>query len=211
MDLFERYGAIAAAGDRHLAEFMPSDFYLKDPQTALSWDYRLTPVSWRKQDLAKRLARSERLVQGKEEIELKPTGEEGVLLIKALLGLGRVISNVNLPNHAGQIPNLEKNAVVETNAVFSRDSVRPVYAGKMNEQIRELVRPHIENHERIYQAAMNAYSGIHTDECRQLVYDAFMNDPLVKEHHPSYEDVCQLADDMIKATSAYLPDFWKNR
>lgn len=30
-DLFNRYGMIAAAGDRHLAEFMPGDEYLKDP------------------------------------------------------------------------------------------------------------------------------------------------------------------------------------
>ena len=32
-DLFNRYGLIAAAGDRHLAEFMPGDEYLKDPET----------------------------------------------------------------------------------------------------------------------------------------------------------------------------------
>ena len=127
MDLFERYGAIAAAGDRHLAEFMPGDEYLKDPETAESWDFRLTPVSWRKADLKKRLARSERLYQEKEEIDIRPTGEEGVLLIKALLGLERVISNVNLPNTALQIPNLPEDAVVETNAVFSHNSVRPIF------------------------------------------------------------------------------------
>ena len=209
MDLFERYGAIAAAGDRHLAEFMPGDEYLKDPETALSWDYTLTPVSWRKKDLEKRLARSERLYEGTEEIELKPTGEEGVLLIKALLGLERVISNVNLPNYAHQIPNLDQNAVVETNAVFSRDAVRPVYAGKVDETIRELIIPHIENHEKIFRAAYDAIKGDHMDECRKLVYDAFMNDPLVKGHHPSYEEVCRLVDDMIAATSAYLPEGWK--
>ena len=209
MDLFERYGAIAAAGDRHLAEFMPGDEYLKDPETAASWDFALTPVAWRKKDLEKRLARSERLYEEKEEIEIKPTGEEGVLLIKALLGLERVISNVNLPNYAHQISNLPENAVVETNAVFSRDSVRPVYAGEADEKIKELIMPHVENHERIYRAAYDAIKGENMDECRKLVYDAFMNDPLVKGHHPSYEDVRKLADDMIEATSAYLPESWK--
>ena len=34
----------------------------------------------------------------------------------------------------------------------------------------------------------------------------FMNDPLVKGHRPSYEEVCRLVDDMIAATSAYLPE-----
>jgi len=35
-DLFRRYGLIAAAGDRHLAEFMPGDEYLKNPETTKS-------------------------------------------------------------------------------------------------------------------------------------------------------------------------------
>ncbi len=96
MDLFNRYGLIAAAGDRHLAEFMPGDEYLKDPETARSWLFSLTPVSWRKEDLKRRLARSERLLKGEEEIALVSTGEEGILLIKALLGLTRVVSNVNI-------------------------------------------------------------------------------------------------------------------
>ena len=43
-DLFRRYGLIAAAGDRHLAEFMPGDEYLKDPETVRAWKFGLT--SW---------------------------------------------------------------------------------------------------------------------------------------------------------------------
>ena len=35
-DLFLRYGAIAAAGDRHLAEFCPNAWYLKDSETVKS-------------------------------------------------------------------------------------------------------------------------------------------------------------------------------
>ena len=58
------------------------------------------------------------LLAGEEEVELKPTGEEGILLIKALCGLDRMVSNVNIPNTNLQIPNLPADAVVETNAVF---------------------------------------------------------------------------------------------
>ena len=145
-DLFQKYGWIAAAGDRHLAEFMPP-IYLKDPQTVASWKFGLTTVTWRKEDLKKRLEKSKRLVSGEEQVELNPSGEEGILLIKALCGLTRVISNVNIPNTAGQIPNLPKSAVVETNAVFSRDSIAPVYAGNLTEEIRQLMLPHVMNHE----------------------------------------------------------------
>ncbi len=199
-DLFRRYGLIAAAGDRHLAEFMPGDSYLKDPDTVASWKFGLTPVSWRKEDLRRRLERSARLVSGEEELTLKPTGEEGISLIRALCGLDRVISNVNIPNTALQIPNLPAGAVVETNAVFCRDSIRPIAAGSMPENVRELVMPHIENHERILKAALTCD--------RELVYEAFLHDPLVKGR-ASDADVKKLADDMIANTMTYLPDGWK--
>ncbi|NLJ90803.1 MAG: alpha-glucosidase/alpha-galactosidase, partial [Clostridiales bacterium] len=59
-DLFKNYGLIAAAGDRHLAEFMPGDIYLKDPDTVRGWKFGLTTVKWRKEDLKKRLEESAR-------------------------------------------------------------------------------------------------------------------------------------------------------
>lgn len=192
MDLFNRFGLIAAAGDRHLAEFMPGDDYLKDPETVTSWKFGLTTVQWRKEDLAKRLERSARLVSGEEKIELKPTGEEGILLIKALCGLDRVISNVNIPNRSGQISNLPKTAVVETNAVFERDCIRPVMAGELPEQIYDLVIPHVENHERIY-------NGVKDGINKELLLEAFENDPLVKGR-ASKEDIRQLMEDMLAAT-----------
>lgn len=199
-DLFNRYGLIAAAGDRHLAEFMPGDTYLKSPETVESWDFGLTKVSWRKEDLQNRLERSRRLVNKEEEVTLKPTGEEGILLIKALCGLTRVVSNVNIPNTALQIANLPKDAVVETNAIFERNAIRPVSVGSIPSNILELINPHVENHERILKASITCD--------RELVYEAFKNDPLVK-NRASDEDIEKLANDMIDATIKYLPDGWK--
>lgn len=191
MDLFRRYGLIAAAGDRHLAEFMPGDQYLKDPETVAGWKFGLTTVAWRKEDLKKRLERSRRLVSGEEQIELKPTGEEGILLIKALCGLDRVVSNVNIPNTGRQITNLPESAIVETNAVFERDAIRPVQAGEIPENVLELVIPHVENHERIIKAALSAN--------KELVAEAFAQDPLVKGR-ASEAEIRRLVEDMMKAT-----------
>ena len=202
MDLFNRYGLVAAAGDRHLAEFMPGDEYLNNPETVESWDFGLTTVKWRKEDLERRLARSARLAAGEEEIELKPTGEEGILLIKALCGLTRVVSNVNIPNTARQITNLPAEALVETNAVFERDAIHPIVAGSVPENIKELLLPHLENHELIMEASL--------DFDKEKVVKAFMNDPLVKGKKCSEADVRALVDDMIANTIKYLPDGWKN-
>ena len=201
MDLFRRYGLIAAAGDRHLAEFMPGNEYLNDPETVTGWSFGLTTVDWRKQDLRRRLERSQRLLHGEEELKLEPTGEEGIALIKALCGLERLISNVNIPNSALQISNLPADALVETNAVFDLDSIRPIAAGEIPAPVKELVMPHIENHDRILRAAL---------ECdEELVVEAFMNDPLIRGKDCSEQDVRSLVHDMIQNTMAYLPKGWK--
>lgn len=199
-DLFRRFGLIAAAGDRHLAEFMPGTEYLKDPETVTSWKFGLTTVDWRKKDLKERLEKSHRLSSGQEEVELKPSGEEGILLIKAICGLERVVSNVNIPNTYHQIPNLPASAVVETNALFDRDSIRPVIAGQIPEQVLSLIKPHVENHERVLQAALTCD--------KALVVEAFMNDPLVKGRI-SEAECRQLVTDMIHNTIKYLPEGWK--
>ena len=199
-DLYKKYGAIAAAGDRHLAEFMPGNSYLKDPETVKSWKFGLTTVDWRKNNLKERLAKSDRLYKGEEEVELKPTGEEGILLIKALCGLTRVVSNVNIPNTAGQITNLPKTAVVETNAVFSRDSIKPLVAGAVPEKVLPLMMPHVMNHELVMKAALTCD--------KALAVEALMNDPLVRGRITEEEGKA-LMEDLIRNQLTYLPEAWK--
>lgn len=201
MDLFNRYGWIAAAGDRHLAEFMPGDEYLNNPETVTDWKFGLTTVEWRKNDLKQRLERSKRIVAGEEEIELKPTGEEGILLIKALCGLGRVVSNVNIPNTFHQISNLPADALVETNAVFEKDAIYPMAAGNLPEEIKKLIMPHVKNHEVILKAALLCD--------KEMVVRAFLEDPLVKGKKCGEEEVRSLVYDMLENTMKYLPEGWK--
>jgi galacturan 1,4-alpha-galacturonidase len=199
-DLFKRFGWIAAAGDRHLAEFMPGGEYLKDEETVRRWGFYLTPVDWRETDLKSRLEKSAKLVSGEIKMPMRSSGEEGVALIKALSGAGRMISNVNLPNYGGQIANLPKETVVETNAVFSLDDVRPVYAGALSDGLCKLIRPHAENQTVILNAAMNCD--------RNSLYEAFRQDPLLIGR-VSEAELRALADDMIKNTLKYLPKGWE--
>ena len=198
-DLFRKYGNIAAAGDRHLAEFMPP-WYLKNPETARSWGFTLTPVSWRKQDLKNRLARRERLLNGSEKPDFKSSGEEGHLMLKALLGLGDMVTNVNIPNR-GQIPNLPEGAIVETNALFRRDAISPVYAGPMDGSIQALTMRHVLNQRNTMQAAMTCD--------RQLALTTFMNDPQLGG--VDYADGEKLFDRMIRAQLSWLPEGWKKQ
>lgn len=195
-DLFRKFGAIAAAGDRHLAEFMPHDWYLKDPETVKRWKFGLTTVDWRVADLKKRYQRSDDLISGKEQVNLKGSGEEGHLLLKAILGLGDLISNVNVPNR-GQIPNLPLGAVVETNALFGRDRIQPVYAGPMPAAILPLVARHVYNQENTLRTALTCD--------RTLGLTTFLNDPQMAI---TPEDGQRLFDQMLEAQREYLPKEW---
>ena len=196
-DLFRRYGAIAAAGDRHLAEFCEGKWYLRDPEQVKSWGFGLTPVKWRTDDLKKRLAKSAALLSGEQVPTLRPTGEDGVSQIRALLGLGTLVTNVNLPNR-GQVPNLPYDAVVETNAVFSDGCVTPCMAGPLPGGIRGLVSRIVDAQETVVQAAQ--------ERDLQKAFLAFANDPLVTVDMPTART---LFGEMVEGTKAYLGEYLK--
>ena len=195
-DLFRRYGAIAAAGDRHLAEFT-APCYTRDPETVREWKYQLTTVDWRVKDLGDRMKRSDDLISGAEELKLTPSGEEGHLLLKAVIGLGDLVSNVNIPNR-GQIPNLPLGSVVETNALFGLNRIEPVFAGPLPANILPLVARHVYNQENTLTAALTCD--------RKLGFTTFMNDPQLAG--VTTKDGQKLFDDMLENQRAYLSKAW---
>lgn len=195
--LFRRFGVIAAAGDRHLAEFCPGSWFLKDPETVRSWKFALTPVSWRRADLKNRLEKSRRLYEGEIPFEIKETGEEGVCQMRALLGLTDMVTNVNLPN-VGQISNLPRGAVVETNARFSADSVTPVFSGDVPPAIYSLVSRICGEQQMITEAC--------AERDLEKAFAAFAGDPLVTA--VGWDDARKLFDEMVENTKAYLGEYF---
>ena len=192
MDLFRRFGWIAAAGDRHLAEFCEGKWYLESPERVTEMHFGLTSVEWRKKNLEERLAKSERLYSGEEEVKVGVTGEKGVQMMEALLGLRELITNVNIPNR-GQIPNLPIGAVVETNAIFRSDSLNPVFAGNVPEEIYPLVARVCAEQEMIS-------DGIANRDVNKI-FQAFSNDPLVTVN---VTDAKKMFKEMCENTKEYL-------
>jgi len=190
-DLFKRYGYIAAAGDRHLAEFCPKAWYLDTPEVVKSWMFGLTPVSWRKEQQHKSFEKSKQLVEGTLEFEVKETGEEGVRQIKALLGLGDLVTNVNSIN-IGQISNLPLGSIVETNALFKKDCVAPIIAGELPKALLSLIYPHVIHQQMILEAAMT--------QNKELAFQAFVNDPLVNISVSKARECFEL---MLERTKSY--------
>lgn len=198
MDLFRRFGVLAAAGDRHLVEFMDRSWYLKNKADAESWLYHLTTVGYRKQDRINKINQSHRIADGEEEIKVVKSDEEVVELMKALLGLiPPMVSNANTLN-VGQMAGMPAGAVVETNCVFSRNSVKPIVAKPLPGDVNALVLRNAQNIE-------NAYYGIKNRDFRQI-FEAFVNQPLCSGL--ALSDARELFVRMVKATDNYLRDYF---
>ncbi len=69
------------------------------------------------------------------------------------------------------------------------------------EEIRKLVQPHTENHFRTLKAAETFD--------RDLLLEAFRNDPNTAAKCTDAAQLRKLIDDMIAATAAYLPAGWQ--
>ncbi|MEI2405628.1 alpha-glucosidase/alpha-galactosidase [Niallia taxi] len=183
-DLFQKYRLIAAAGDRHLAEFMPP-VYLKNPQTVHDWKFHLTTVDFRVKDQQRKISENEKVFTDDTKIVLEPSGEEGVEILLALLGIEDLVTNVNFPNK-GQIQNLPKDAIVETNALIRKNSVQPVRTNDIPLDVANMVNRHILNQEAVIQAVLT--------EDKNLARNAFVNDPLIAAI--SYDNAVSLFEEM---------------
>ena len=157
--------------------------------------FHLTPVWSRKDEQKERFNKSERLLNGEEELKLKVTGEEGVKQMRAILGLGDFVTNVNLPNR-GQISNLPLGAVVETNASFTSGTVTPVVAGEIPKEIYPLISRICTMQEIVSDAI--------ADRDIEKIFNVFSNDPLVT---CSLDDARELFYKMLDNTKAYLKDY----
>ena len=83
--------------------------------------------------------------------------------------------------------------MVETNALFGRDFISPVQAGKIPGNVNALITPHVINQENTLKAVMNRDLG--------LAFTTFMADPQMVL---SLEDGEKLFREMFEATKKYL-------
>lgn len=194
-DFLRRFGVLGAAGDRHLAEFVP--WHLVSEANLHRYGVVLTPSGYR-------LARYASLAPGvmakwvgeKTDDRLRPSDEEGVVQMMALLGIKPLDTNVNLPN-VGQMPELPRGAVVETNARFRKDNIKPIKPESLPDSVLSLVRRAVDVQQMTLKAAIR--------RDKDLAFQALLNDPLCRiPVDRAWKMFCEL----LKANKAMLPG-WK--
>jgi len=189
IDLFRKFGALGAAGDRHLVEFVP--WYTRDLATLHRWGVVCTPYSYRLKRQKSRDVKPDSYAKG----AFKPSGEEGVKQMAALLGLGDLDTNVNLPNY-GQSPGLLLDAVVETNACFRNGSLTPKVASPLPLGAQALVQRVVEVQE------LTLLAGLERD--LDFARQALLCDPLV---NITPDRAMAMFDEMLRNIKRHLPGY----
>ncbi|AHG01644.1 glycoside hydrolase family 4 (plasmid) [Halostagnicola larsenii XH-48] len=193
-DMYERFGVLGAAGDRHLAEFVPWYLDINDPEEIHRWGIRLTPSSARISD-GDAPDKMRQYLTGAEEFEFGESWEEAVEIMRALAGGEPFKTHCNYPN-TGQIAGLPKGAVVETNALFTGKGVTPLCAGTLPPQVRSMIERQITNQETLIEAGF--------DGDLDLAFQAFLNDPLVSIGRNEARD---LFAELVEIERSYFEDY----
>lgn len=190
-DLFLRYGCIPAVSDRIAADFCPT-WYLKSQKTIAGWKFSQTTVNYLKKLKLDKISRVKALMNGSEMLRVGGGTTDCALQIRALMGLGNLITNVCMINK-GQVENLPIGAIVHTNALISKNSVKPVAAGKLNDEIYGLTIRHIVNQNTIIKAVK--------ERDLDIAFNAFLNDPLMSA---DLNDATELYKEMLSAVRTHL-------
>src|SRR5205814_383986 len=184
LTLFDVYGALPAAGDRHLAEFFPY-FLTDDTHQGADYGVQLTRIAHRQQQVATARAAVEAAISG--DVPTVTRSPEATADIVSAVANGRSVRTiVNLPN-SGQVAALPRGAVVETLAEITSAGAQPLTVGDVPPGVLSTLEPHVRNQEMIAVAALEGD--------RQLALQAMLNDPLV----PSLQVARALLNDLLEA------------
>jgi alpha-galactosidase len=185
LTLLDKWGALPAAGDRHVAEFVPW-VLTEESHWGADVNISLTSIDTRQEHQAGYIADVDAWLGGTKDLQTWQSGELPALVIDSLVtGDARQLP-VNVPN-AGQVPDVADGPVVEAICVVAR--LPGPYA--------ELVRRHVAVAELTVEAAVAGD--------RALAEAAFLLDPLAGRGDLHRTEA--MVDELLAATSAWLPQF----
>jgi len=177
------FGALGAAGDRHLAEFVP--YFLTSDENLHTYGVIRTPYEWRMRTAKEKRSK----IFKDEDLKAELSDEEGVDIMRSLMGDKSMVTNINRPNE-GQISYLPKGRIVESNGLISEDSIRPIVATDPPLAIQNLVRQVSDVQEMVLEAIYN------NDD--NLLFTAFLSDPLM---NLSLDKARELFDKMLTSSA----------
>jgi alpha-galactosidase len=193
-ELFRRFGVLPGSADTHVSEFF-SWFLSPESDFGRDWGVHHYGIAGHAADKSADNANAARLLSA-TEVPPWPSGELVATLLEGVAtGQARRVP-VNIPN-TGQVTNLPPEVVVECMGVADGDGVRPrdtaTVSGVLAHQLDRIVA----SQELTVDAALSGD--------RTTLLEAMLCDPLAGSL--SYGDVVSMTDEMLAATSRWLPRF----
>jgi alpha-galactosidase/6-phospho-beta-glucosidase family protein len=195
LSMLDRFGTLPAAGDRHLAEFVP---WILTEESSWGADYNieLTTIGQRQVHQDGYIADVDAWLAGTKDLQTWPSGELPALVIDSLLTGARRELPVNIPNR-GQCPDLAADAVVESICVIDEDGIRGRDVAQAPAIYTELLRRHVAVQELTVGAALSGDW--------QLATSAFLLDPLAGRGDLAATDA--MVKELLGGTATWLPQF----
>jgi alpha-galactosidase len=195
LNLLEKWGALPAAGDRHIAEFVPW-VLTEDSGWGGAYNIELTSIARREEHQQGYIADVDAWLGGTKELQTWPSGELPALVIDSLVtGAPRQLP-VNIPN-AGQVPDVPAGVVVESICTVDEEGVRGRDVAPLPPPYAELVRRHVAVGELTVAAALEGD--------RSLADAAFFLDPLAGRGDLRQTE--EMVTELLAATARWLPQF----
>ena len=193
MNFLMNTGYLPAAGDPHIAEFFPQ--FLKSNDSAKKWGLDGDVHTFAHQrGYEKRKQKVFDLLNGKSPLWLKHSHEHASRIISALSGKSEILTPVNVAN-IGQIDNLPREVVVETQAYVNALGIHPVPVGKLPDILIQYLMQHIPVQEMIVEAGLTGN--------KDLAIQALSADPLVQD----IDFARKMAKDFFEHFKEYLIQF----
>ena len=195
LTLLERWGALPAAGDRHLSEFLPS-VLTEESGWGAAWGIELTPISRREDHQLEYIADVDAMLAGEQPLATHPSGELVAPVLDSLLTGTRREAPLNLPN-VGQCPDLPADAVVESNCVVDGEGVQGRDRARVPAPLAEVLRRQVATQELTVEAAVSGD--------RRVTLAAFAIDPLAGRGDLRTTEA--MAEELLAGTARWLPQF----
>ena len=198
-DIYQKNGIFGAAGDRHLSEFIPERFLpLGKKDYNFENGFNLTTVRFRiRRDIKQKWQLKFKAYC--PFVKLKPvaSGEEGTRQLIALMGLGDLISNVNILNH-GQAKDMPRGTAVETNAKFTENHIKAIDCGVIKD-------PYIHDRVALHATNQKEFVEAYFKQDKPALRAIFKRDPQVARLSSDQQD--KLFDELIHLNRKCLEDW----
>jgi len=195
LTLLDRWGSFPAAGDRHIAEFVP--FALTtESEWGAKYNIELSPISRREKHQAEYVADVDAWLAGTKDLQTWQSGELPSPMMQAMLTGEPFEAPVNIPN-AGQGVGFPPDVVLESICVIDGDGIRGRDRAALPPPYDEIVRRQVATQELTVEAAVRGD--------RTLAAEAFALDPLAGRGDLRAMEA--MVDELLAGTAEWLPHF----